>query len=102
MKLGFKFRKSFVIDYDKSVLLATKDVDVSSVDVEPECVDMDSSSLVRSHELVAGYVLHLEQGVDHRQLVRHAELLVHVDVGGELGVLIELIEQQRLAELSSF
>ena len=97
----FKFRKSFVIDNDKSILLATKDVDVSSVDVEPEGVDVDSSSLVRSHELVTGYVLHLQQGVDHGQLVRHAELLVHVDVCRELGVLVEFVEQQRPPELGS-
>ena len=93
--------QSLVIDHHECVLLAAEDVDVPGVDVEPEGVDVDPAALVRPHEVVTGHVLHLQQGVDHGQLVRHAELLVHVDVGRELGVLVELVEQQRPPELGS-
>ena len=49
--------------------------------------------------LVAGDVLHLQQSVDHGQLVSHRELLIHVDVGLEHGALVEFIDDERLAEL---
>ena len=90
-----------VIDDHECVFLAAEDVDVPGVNVEPEGVDVDPAALVRPHEVVARDVLHLQQGVDHGQLVRHAELLVHVDVCRELGVLVEFVEQQRPPELGS-
>lgn len=74
-------------------------MNVSSVDVEPECVNMDSSSFMRSHELIARHVLHLEKGVYHGQFVRYTELLIHIDIGGELGGFVEFVEQQWLTEL---
>ena len=86
-----------IIDYYKCFCLPAEDVDFSRVDVKPECMDVDLASL--SYHLVAGHILHLQQSVDHGQLVRHGELLVHVNIGFELGVLVEFVEQQRLPKL---
>ena len=61
---------------------------------------MDSPSLMRSHKLIARHILHLEQGVNHGQFVRHTELLINIDIGGELGSFIEFVEEQWLTELS--
>ena len=75
-------------------------MNIPSVDIEPEGVDVNPAVLVRSHEGIAGDVLHLEQGIHHGQLVGDAKLLVNIDVGRELGVLVQLVEKQRLPEVS--
>ena len=75
-------------------------MDLTSVDIEPEGVDVNPAILMRPHEGIAGDVLHLEQGIDHGQLVGDTELLVNINVGRELGVLVQLVEKQRLPEVS--
>ena len=76
-------------------------MDFPRVNIKPEPVDVDAPpALTLSHEGIARHVLHLDQDVDHGQLVRHAELLVHIDIGGELGLLVELVEEQGPAEVS--
>ena len=85
-------REGVVIDHHKCVFLPAEDVDVSGVDVKPESVDVNPTPGSIPHEAVAGDILHLQQGVDHGQLVRHGELLVHVNIGFELGILVELVE----------
>ena len=75
------------------MLLSAVAVNIARVDIKPEGVDMDPTVLVRPHEGIAGDVLHLEQSVDHGQLVGDAELLVNINVGGELGVLVELVKK---------
>ena len=75
-------------------------MNIPSVDVKPEGVDVNPAILMRPHEGIAGDVLHLEQGIHHGQLVGDAELLVNINVGRELGVLVQLVEKQRLPEVS--
>ena len=61
---------------------------------------MNPPVLVRPHEGVAGDVLHLKQSVHHGEFVSDAELLINVNVGRELGILVELVEKQRFPEVS--
>ena len=61
---------------------------------------MNPTVFVRPHKGIAGDVLHLEESVHHGEFVRDAELLVNINVGGELGILVELVEKQRLPEVS--
>ena len=75
-------------------------MDVSGVNVKPESVYVNSSVLVRPHEGVTGDVLHLKQSVHHGEFVSDAELLININVGRELGVLVQLVEKQRLPEVS--
>ena len=81
---------------------AAENVNFSGVNVEPEGMDMNLTSSSCSHEPVALHVLHLQQGVDHGQLVRQVELLVHVNVGLELFNLVQSVQKQRFPKLGCF
>ena len=95
-----EFRQRVLIDNHESLLLSAEAMDLTSVDIEPEGVDVNPAVLVRSHEGIAGDVLHLEQGIHHGQLVGDAEFFIDINVGRELGVLVKLVEKQRLPEVS--
>ena len=82
------------------MFLSAVAVNVPSVDIKPEGVDVNPTVLVRPHEGIAGDILHLKQSVHHGQFVSDAELLVNINVGRELGVLVQLVEQKRLPEVS--
>ena len=99
-ELYLEFRQRFIIDNHECLLLSAEAVNLSSVDIKPEGVDVDPAVLVRPHEGIAGDILHLEESVHHGQFVSDTELLVNINVGGELGVLVELVEKQRLPEVS--
>ena len=82
------------------MLLSAVAVNIARVDIKPEGVDVDPAVLMRPHEGIAGDILHLKESVHHGQFVSDTELLVNINVGGELGVLVELVEKQRLPEVS--
>ena len=76
-------------------------MNLSGVDIKPEGVDVNPPVLVRPHEGVAGDVLHLEESVHHGEFVSDAELLVNINIGGELGGLsVEFAQMKWLPEVS--
>jgi len=84
-ELGDEHLHSLLVHGDKGLFLPGEAVHLPRVHVEPQRVDVRPSvSEALVHEGVGGHVLHLHQRVNHRDLVRDAEFLVDVNVGGEL------------------
>ena len=88
-----EFRQSVLTDNDECLFFPAVAVNVTSIDVKPEGVDVNPAILMRPHEGIAGDILHLEESVHHGQFVSDTELLVNINVGGELGVLVELVKK---------
>ena len=88
-----ELRQSVLVDNHKCLFVPAEAVNISGVDIKPESVDVNATVLVGSHEGIAGDILHLQQSVHHGQFVSDAELLVNINVGRELGVLVQLVEQ---------
>ena len=94
-----EFRQSVLTDNDECLFFPAVAVNITSVDVKPEGVDVNPAILMRPHEGIAGDVLHLEQGVDHGQLVGDAELLVNINVGRILCLSVEIAQIKWLPEV---
>ena len=74
-------------------------MNIPSVDIEPEGVDVNPAVLVRSHEGIAGDVLHLEQSIHHGQLVGDTELFIDINVGRILCLSVEIAKIKGLPEV---
>ena len=88
-----ELRQSVLTDNHECLFVPAEAVNISGVDIKPESVDVNATVLVGPHEGIAGDILHLKESVHHGQFVSDAELLVDINVGRELGVLVQLVEQ---------